>query len=299
MINTDDFRGVICPLVTPFDETGQIDEDSLGSLIEYVIEGGVQGVMLAGTTGEGMLLSVAERKQLTEFVTQKVASRIKVIVHTGRMDTQSTIELGHHAVDVGADAIAAIVPYFFTYDSQSIYLHFKTLGDALPDIPLFPYVFPGNAKNDIEATLFHKLVADVPSIVGIKSSNPDLIRLRSYINTSDRLSIFCGVDGLMLAGLVEGARGQVSGNANVFPAVISGLYNNYCSGDIDGAREKQNQIDTIRAILCDGLHPAYFKTVLKRKNIIKHDTVRRPMRDLTSQEYDELIDQLEHFETSL
>ena len=299
MVKTEGFHGVICPLVTPFDQSGRIDEESLGNLIEYVIEGGVQGVMLAGTTGEGMILSIAERKQLTEFVTKKVDSRIKVIVHIGCMDTLSTIELGHHAVDVGADAIAAIVPYFFTYDSQSIYLHFKTLGNTLPDIPLFPYVFPGNAKNDIEATLFHKLVADVPSIVGIKSSNPDLIRLRAYINTSDRLSVFCGVDGLMLAGLVEGASGQVSGNANIFPKLISGLYDNYCSGDIDSAREQQRKIDTIRAILRDGLHPAYFKTVLKRKNIIKHDTVRRPMRDLTSQEYNDLVEQLEQFEKSL
>ena len=297
MSEARDFRGVICPLITPFDETGQIDEDSLGNLLEYIIDGGVQGVMIAGTTGEGMLLSIPERKHLAESVIKQVAGRVAVIVHVGCMDTRTTVELGHHATAQGADAIAAIVPYFFTFDDASIYTHFKTLGDALPEMPLFPYVFPANAKNDIQPALFKRLVDDIPSIAGIKSSNPDLIRLRGYISAgSDNQSIFCGVDGLMLAALVEGACGQVSGNANVFPTVLCGLYENHCLEKIAAARLQQSHIDRIRIMLHDGLHPAFFKTALQHKKVIHNNTVRRPMRDLNQTEIEQLTEHLNQFE---
>jgi dihydrodipicolinate synthase/N-acetylneuraminate lyase len=293
MSETRDFRGVVCPIITPFDEMGQIDEDSLGNLLEHIINGGVQGVMVAGTTGEGMLLSGPERKHLTELVIKSIAGRVKVIVHVGCMDTRTTVELGDHAATQGADAIAAIVPYFFTYDDESIYTHFKTLGDALPEMPLFPYVFPANAKNDIQPDLFKRLVADIPSIAGIKSSNPDLFRLRDYISAGrGTLSIFCGVDGLMLPALVEGACGQVSGNANVFPTVFCGLYEKFSQGNIAAARLQQERIDHIRRILGDGLHPPYFKTVLMRNNVIHNNTVRRPMRDLNQTEVEQLVEHL-------
>jgi dihydrodipicolinate synthase/N-acetylneuraminate lyase len=297
MIATHQFGGVICPLLTPFDETGQIDEDSLCNLIEYVIGGGIQGVMLAGSTGEGMLLSISERKRLTELAIKQAAGRVTVIVHVGCMDTRSTVELGQHAAAQGADAIAAIVPYFFTYEDESIYAHFKTLADALPETPLFPYVFPANAKNDIDPALFKRLVDNIPSITGIKSSNADLLRLRGYISAGGGdQAIFCGADGLMLAALVEGAYGQVSGNANVFPTVIGGLYGYYCQGEIAAALSQQGRIDRIRIMLRDGLHPAYFKTALQHKKVIRHNTVRRPMRDLSQLETERLINNLHQFE---
>lgn len=293
MENLRRFRGVICPLLTPFDTTGHIDDNSLANLLDYVIDGGVHGVMIAGTTGEGMLLTMDERKHLTQRVIDLVAGRASVISHVGCVDTASTIELAKHAVECGTDAISAIVPYFFTYDDESIYAHFKAISDVLPHAPLFPYVFPGNAKNDIRPEMFKRMVAELPSVVGIKSSNPDLFKLRGYVNADGgNLSIFCGVDGLMLPGLIEGTCGQVSGNANVFPGLLRNLYDSFHKGDLDAARELQAKIDRIRAVLRDGLYIAYFKVALQEKGIIAHSTVRRPMRDLVAAEYRQLVDEL-------
>lgn len=294
--------GVICPLLTPFDEDGRIDEASTRRLLDYVIDNGVQGVMLAGSTGEGLLLTPEERKRLADCAIQHVQGRVPVVIHVGCIDTATTVDLARHAAASGADALAAIVPFFFTYDDESLYAHFRRVAEAAPELPLFPYVFPGNAKNDIQPDLFRRLVADVPSIAGIKATNADLFQLREYCKVGAEagdLAIFCGIDGLMLAGLVEGASGQISGNSNVFPQVVRRLYDAYQQGDLARARAQQANLDRMRAILRDGLHPAYMKAAIQSQGIIRHSTVRQPMRDLTPGEHAQLQTQLQEFEADL
>ena len=203
------FRGVICPLLTPFDDDGQIDEDSTRNLLDYVIEGGVHGVMIAGSTGEGQLLNFDERKRLAECVIEHVSGRVPVIIHVGckirkpllnwRVTRQNTVQMRSRS----------IVPYFFTYDDELLYMHFHMLGNAVPEIPLFPYVYPANAKNDIQPSLFRRLVDDTPSIVGIKSSNPNLLQLRDYCKVGNgTLSIFCGIDGITSGTLTKDRAGR-------------------------------------------------------------------------------------------
>jgi 4-hydroxy-tetrahydrodipicolinate synthase len=278
-----DIHGVICPMVTPFDSQGQLDLAATRRLVDFLLEQGIHALFPGGTTGEGMLLSLAERKALCEAVVDQVAGRVPVMVHTGCINTPDTVELTLHAREAGATAATVIVPYFFTLDDTALFLHFTAVAAAVADFPIFVYTFPGNAKNDLSPALLRRLLDAAPNIAGIKSSNPDLVRFQEYVEVGgpDFLPL-CGVDGLMLPALAVGARGQVSGNANVFPEPFRLLYDAFQAGDIAQARAQQRLIHRVRYALGDGVL-AYFKEALALRGV-PVGSVRLPQRELTPQE---------------
>ena len=283
-----DIRGVVCPMVTPFDEDNRIDLASTRQVVDFLISKGVDCLMVGGTTGEGMQLSLAERRTLCETVVEHVADQVPVIMHTGCISTAETIEMTRHAESVGATAASIITPYFFTFDDDSLFNHFVSVASAVPDYPIFLYALPGSTKNDISPALLRRLVDIAPDIVGIKSSNVDLIRLQGYIEAGgEDFLVFCGVDGLMLPALAVGAKAQVSGNSNVFPETFRALYEAFVAGDLERARSWQQVINRIRAVFRDGITPAYFKTGLRLRGI-PAGYVRPPMRELTPEESEEV-----------
>jgi len=147
--NSFSLHGVIVPLVTPFDEQNRVDHVALRQVVDFVIGKGVHAVMVAGSTGEGPLLTFDERKRVLETVVDQTEGKVPVIAHTGCIDTGSTVALSQHAAEVGANVISAIVPYFFTFSDEQLYHHFLTVAESVPETPMLLYAFPGNAKNDI------------------------------------------------------------------------------------------------------------------------------------------------------
>ena len=289
-------RGVICPIVTPFDAEDRIDYASLRQVVDFLLSRGVDGLMVGGTTGEGMLLSVDERKALCEAVVEHVAGRVPVMAHTGCMSTRDTVELARHAAAVGATAASVIVPYFFSLDDDSLFDHFVSVAGAVPDLPIFLYTFPGNARNDVSPALLSRLLRAAPNLVGIKSSNPDLVRLREYVEVGgEGFLVFCGVDGLMLPGLALGAKAQVSGNSNVFPETFRALYEAFMVGDMERARSWQGLVNRMRAVFRDGVTPAYFKAGLRLRGV-PAGRVRPPLRELSPEELAEVERQLRALE---
>jgi 4-hydroxy-tetrahydrodipicolinate synthase len=287
-----DLQGVICPILTPFNDDDRIDLPSVRQLVDYLLDRGVHGLMVGGTTGEGMLLSLEEREHLCATVIEHVDGRAPIIAHTGCIGTADTVRLTQHAASAGATAAAMIVPYFFSFDVTSLLSHYVTVAASVPDFPLFIYTFPDNAKNDIGPDLLQKLRAEAPNILGIKSSNRELTRLQEYIDVGgEGFLVFNGSDGLMLPALALGANGQVSGNANVFPEVFRELYEAFVQGDLKRARDRQRVVNQIRRVLRDGQHPAYLKAGLALRGI-PAGRVRKPMRELTSQEADQLAHDL-------
>jgi 4-hydroxy-tetrahydrodipicolinate synthase len=281
-------HGVICAMVTPFDDRGRIDFGATRQLVDFLLSHGVYGLMVGGTTGEFPLLSLEERKALCEAVVEHLGGRAAVIVHSGSISTAECVELTRHAKSVGATAAAMIVPFYYTFDDVSLYDHFVSVAKAAPDFPLFIYTFPGNAKNDISVSLLKRLRSAVPNIVGMKSSNPDLLRLQEYVAAGgDGFVTINGVDGLMLPALMVGSQGQVSGNANAFPGPFRALYDAFVAGDMERARSQQKLINRVRLVLKDGLHPAYFKAALTLRGI-PAGRVRPPMRELTAEERKDL-----------
>jgi dihydrodipicolinate synthase/N-acetylneuraminate lyase len=281
-------QGVIVPLITPFDDQNRIDLPAVRQVVDYVISQGVQAVMVAGTTGEGMLLSLEERKLLLEVVAAQTNRRVLLIAHTGCIDTGSTADLTRHASRNGADIISAIVPYFYTFDDEQLLGHFKRVADTVPEMPVLLYTFPGNAKNDLSPLLLERLLKAAPNIVGIKSSNPDLGQFQEYVRIGGKEFTACfGVDHLMLAGLACGSKAQISGNANSFPLPFLQLYKAFQAGDIQTAQELQKLINAIVGIHQGGKTTAFLKATLKMKGI-PAGKVRPPMRELTLEEMEEV-----------
>jgi 4-hydroxy-tetrahydrodipicolinate synthase len=275
-------------MVTPFDDQGHIDFAATRKVVDFLLSHGVHGVMVGGSTGEGLLLTLDERQNLCEVVVDQTAGRIPVIAHTGCISTASTIRLTRHAMTAGATAAAIIVPFFFGLDDDSILNHYVTVANTVPRFPLFVYSFPGNAKNDITPGLLKNLRSAAPNIIGIKSTNPHLVRFQECLMAGgDGFLALNGVDGLMLPALTVGALGQVSGNANAFPEVFCALYEAFVAGDMERARSEQQRVNRIRCVLKDGFHPAFFKAVLSMRGI-PAGRVRPPMRELTDKEMREL-----------
>ena len=288
MRDTFSLHGVIVPLVTPFDDRNAVDHASLRQVVQFVIGKGVHAVMVSGSTGEGPLLSVDERKRVLETVVDEVKGKVPVIAHTGCIDTGSTVELSQHAAEVGADVVSAIVPFFFGFSDEQLYRHFLTVAEAVPQTPMLLYAFPGNAKNDISPALLKRLLQAAPNIVGIKSSNDDLDRFQQYVAAGGEHFTACfGVDELMLGGLVFGGKAQISGNSNSFPEPFVQLYNAFVAGDLARAQELQKTVNDVISLHQGGRTTAFFKATLALRGV-EAGRVRAPMCELTSAELEEV-----------
>jgi dihydrodipicolinate synthase/N-acetylneuraminate lyase len=286
MISQQAFHGVICPILTPFDPDGQVDVDTLRQLVDYLIDHGIRVIMPGGTTGEGMLLDLAERKVVAEAVVQQARGRAQVIVHTGCIHTADTLELTTHARSIGAAGASVITPYFFSYDDDALFEYYTTIASALPDFPIALYCFPGNAKQAISTALLRRILDRTENIVAIKLSDPNLIQLQEYIQAGgENFSTLCGVDALALPALSVGAVGQVSGNSNVFPEVFCALYEAFAAGDLQKARRQQVLINRIRAVLKDDI--AHFKAAMTYRHLSVGNT-RPPLRRLNARETEDL-----------
>ena len=292
---TDALRGVICALLTPLEADGSLDKTSLRRLLDFVTEGGVQVVMPGGTTGEGPLLSLDERKELLGVVAEHLGDHVPLIAHVGCMDTAGTLALARHARDLGVGAVSAIAPYYYSFDKASLEQHFSALAEAVPSVDIYTYTFPGNAKNEIPPALMRRLCERSENIKGIKISNSDLLNLRSHVTAgAGRYLSYCGSDAIMFAALCEGAAGQVSGNANLAPKLTRALYDAYRANDYPQAAAYQRDIDNLRGATSDGLHPAFYKQILRNLGVIKSATVRQPLRQPSHEETKRLEGALEH-----
>jgi 4-hydroxy-tetrahydrodipicolinate synthase len=280
-----EIRGVIVPLLTPLSRDGeQVDGRALQAHVEWLIGKGVHGLMPCGTTGEGPLLTTAERKTLTEIVGDAAQGRVPVIAHVGAITTQETVELARHAAGAGVAAMSVITPYYFALSEAALIAHFCRVAEAAPDLPMFLYNLPARAGNHVTRACAEAVLARCPNVVGIKDSSGDLPTLSSFMGLGEgRFRVTCGSDALLLRGLQAGAIAGVSGNANVFPEVLVGLFEAFWRGDLAAAARQQETLDLIRATLQDGRHLALYKRILEARGLCCGG-IRSPLPPATAEE---------------
>ena len=270
-------KGVIVPPLTPFDENGKIDEAAIKRLVDFLVERGIHGLFPGGTTGEGPLLDISERHQLAEVFVQAADGRVPVIVHTGAISTQATLELTRHAQLSGAQAAAIVPPYFYHHSDEALLQHFELIATHVPDFPLYLYNNPSVAGNNISLELVIRLVERCPNIVGMKDSSGSVETLfatsglrNGHFNTAS------GNDGQILMGIAMGFDACVSGNANVVPELVVALYHAAVRGDLELARELQGELNAVRRILKDGADLSLFKGALAQRGLAV-GAVRAPL----------------------
>lgn len=277
-------QGVIPPLLTPFrgrDET--VDEAALRTHVNWLIDQGVHGVMPCGTTGEGPLLTLSERKHVVEVVVASVNHRLPVIAHVGALTTHETLELAEHAQSCGVEAISIVTPYYFHLSDNALVEHFCRVAGAVPNTPAFLYNIPQNTGNVLSRPAVEAIIARCPNVVGIKDSAGDLEALSSFVGLKEgKFQVICGSDTLLLSALQAGACASVSGNANVFPEVVVELFHAFWQGDLDGARRQQAHLDQIIETLQRGAGLSMFKRVLELRGL-KGGAVRPPLPEATAE----------------
>ncbi len=278
-------EGVVPALLTPFTSGGKsVDYDRACGLAERLVKQGVHGLFVCGTTGEGPLMTLAERKRTLEEVLKAVGKKVKVIAHTGCFDTLSTVELTRHAQEAGACAAGVVAPGFFGYDDESLRRHFTAVANAAKKLPILLYNIPGCAKNALSTSLIVDLATKVDNIVGMKDSGGSIQHFNDVLTHAPRGFIAInGVDEYSMQALLAGGNGSVASTANVVPELFLSIFNNVRKGDLKKAWASQKQLSQACRTFRYGAMVARYKEGVRLRG---YDAgfVRPPQRELTSVE---------------
>ena len=218
-------HGVITPTVTPLKPNGDINPAMIAPLVDFLIDRGISGIYPLGTTGEGPLFTLEERKAIAAATVDAVAGRVPVIIHTGAISTRETLDLTRHAHAIGATAASVITPWYFGHGEAALEAHYRAILEALPDFPIYLYNLPAMTGNSLPAALVTRLARTYSNCVGLKDSSGDLQTMFATNHLKDsRFNTCIGPDMLILAGLSMGLDAAVSGHSNVVPEIVIGIY---------------------------------------------------------------------------
>jgi dihydrodipicolinate synthase/N-acetylneuraminate lyase len=272
-------RGTIAAALTPLAAGGSVlDEDAFEPYLGWLASHGIDGVLACGTTGEGVLFDVAERKRIAELIFASRGS-LQVAVHCGAQNTADTVELAEHAAAGGADAIAVIAPPYFAFDADELLAHFAEAARACEPTPFYVYEFAARSGYAVPLQTIAALREEASNFAGLKVSDTPWERFSPYL--VDGLDIFVGPEALIPQGLAAGATGAVSGLAASFPDAVVALVR-------DPTPENGARVGALRASLQALPFHAASKMVLGLRGVPVRGGVRPPLRDLTESERDEV-----------
>ena len=278
-------RGVIPPIVTPFTPGAEsIDGDALQAHADWLIEKGVHGLMPCGTTGEGPLLTAAERKEVLDMVAEAADGRVPLLAHVGGITTRETIDLAVHAAARGADAVSVVTPYYFKLPDRAMVEHFCAVAGAVPETPVFLYNIPQCTGNWVNPAMLREVAGRCPNVIGIKDSAGYITLLQAFIQLAEgSFQVACGSDALVFQAFQAGACACVSGNANAFPEVVVGIFECFWAGDLVGAEIQQQLLNEVREALHNGGSIAMIKRAIEMRGL-QAGGVRPPLADVVAGE---------------
>jgi dihydrodipicolinate synthase/N-acetylneuraminate lyase len=237
-------------MVTPLLENEALDVAGLEKLIEHILAGGVQGLFLLGTTGEGPHLPYPVRHELVARTCAQVAGRVPVLVGITDTVLAESLRVADTAASAGAAAVVAAPPYYFAASQAELRAYYQLLADRLP-LPLFLYNMPAHTKVSLEAATVEAL-AQHPRVAGLKDSSANMIYFQLLLHRLRHrpdFSLLVGPEEITAEGLLLGAHGGVNGGANLFPALYVDLYRAACRRDFDLLHARQRQVMEVSASL--------------------------------------------------
>ena len=241
-------KGVVVPILTPIDENERIDEEKLRSQVDYVIEGGVLGILAFGSNGGFYMVEEDEMERGLEIMISQSNGRVPVYFGIGAISTKKCVRLAKMAIKKGAYGISVLQPMFLKPTEEELFLHFKTIADAVPSTPMLLYNNPGRVGYTMSANLVDRLAHEVENIVGMKDTSGDITQMEEFIRRTRDVDfkVFGGKDTLLYAALCHGAVGGVCTAANFMPHLITDVYNKFIAGDIKGSLEAQFKLNPVR-----------------------------------------------------
>ena len=279
-------RGVFVPMITPFKEDQDIDEEAFRSVIDFLVESGVNGVIPCGSTGEYVMMSQDEHKKAVKIAVDQVNGKIPVIAGAGNPGTKNALALAEYAKDIGADGILAIAPYYHTPTDEGLLEHFRTLAED-GDIPTILYNLPRVTAYDINPALASRL-SEIRNFVGIKDSTWNFGHTMDLVRYArDKIAIITGYSEYLLPALVVGCQGGIMTAANVAPKLHVELYNAFKDGNLKKAIELHHKLLPLSRFMFAESNPLVPKKALDLLGV-KGGFCRRPLRTITKTTEDQL-----------
>jgi dihydrodipicolinate synthase/N-acetylneuraminate lyase len=258
---------LLAAVVTPLTDGGErLDEPAFEPFVRYLRDGGVDGVFCCGTTGEGMLLTLDERRRAAELF--RAACDATLIVHAGAQSTRDTIALAAHARELGADGVAVIPPPYFPLDDDALLAHLGAAAAACSPVDFYVYAFTARSGYPVPIPVIHELQRRATNLAGIKVSERSPAQIKAFIDTG--LPVLVGAEPLIPESLAAGAAGAVSGLASAYPAEVAAVVRNPTAAGAES-------LASLRAALEPNLIPN-LKATLGRLGAPVRPDVRKPLR---------------------
>jgi N-acetylneuraminate lyase len=271
-------HGALAAAVTPL-RGGKLDAAAVEPYVDFLAGHGLDGVLVLGTTGEGVLFSPEERREIAAAFVKAARGRLQVAVHCGAQTTRETALLGEHAASAGADAVAVIAPPYFALDETELLAHFETAARACAPLPFYLYEFQARSGYAIPLAVIEALCERAPNLAGMKVSDSPWEQVEPYL--VEGLDVFVGAEALLVQGLAAGAVGAVSGLAGSFPEAVVPLVR-------EPTPEGGERAAALRASLQRFPFHAASKAVLGFRGVPVGPEVRAPLRGLTEEERTEV-----------
>jgi dihydrodipicolinate synthase/N-acetylneuraminate lyase len=274
--------GAIAAAATPLTDGGRdLDEGAVAPLTRFLADGGIDGALVCGTTGEGILLSPAERVRAAERFVEARPDGFQIAIHAGAQSTADTVALATHAKEIGADAVAVIAPPYFPLDEPALLEHLRAAAEACGPLPFYVYEFAGRSGYAIPVAVIERLRETSPNLAGLKVSDTPWSAIEPY--ALEGLDLFVGSEPLVLEALEHGADGAVSGLATAFPEIVAALVH-------DRDATAGEHVSTLRTLLGPIPFHAALKEILVARGVPIRPDVRPPLRPLTPEEREVALD---------
>jgi 4-hydroxy-tetrahydrodipicolinate synthase len=273
------WKGTFTALVTPFHADGTIDESALRGLVERQVDGGVDGIVPCGTTGESATLSADEKVRVVEIVREQADGRTAVLAGAGGNCTADVVALAKRMAAARADGILSVLPYYNKPTQDGLYSHFTAIADAVT-VPVVLYNVPGRTSSNLAADTALRL-AEHDNIAGVKEASGDLDQVMQIVRGSpDGFHVLSGEDSLTLPIIALGGHGVVSVVANEVPDLMSGMVRAALAGDFPGARKLHYQLLALMGANFIETNPIPVKAALAMMGLIE-EHYRLPMVPIT------------------
>lgn len=292
--------GVVAPIITPVNENGEIDHDSLRALTLSLIERGCDGLYVCGTTGGVAYFDKEERKQILETVWNAAKGKALVYAQIGGTILRDTLELAQHALSLGVDGLGVLTPTYFPLTDEELENYYVTVANVVPeDVPIYLYAIPGFAVNDLSLALVTRLAKRCENIVGVKYSSGDYGRICQFKQIRDgKFSVLVSSPAIAHSAFSIGCDGIISGACILFTEEVKALYHAYQNGDMEKVVLLQRDMYRWLAHSWPG-EMAKCAAFVYHEGVIAADAMRAPMMQLPPAQKEEFLNIMEEYKRNL
>lgn len=259
--------GTIPALVTPLTAEGELFEQGLRDVLDFVIDGGVHGIFVLGSSGEIYGLSNEQKRSVVEITVEHVAGRVPIYAGASEITTRDCIATAAMVEKIGGVAgLSVLTPYFMTPTQAELVQHYRAIAESTP-LPVLLYTNPGRTQVRLALDTVLEL-ATVPNIVGLKDSAGILADTQALLaQRPEGFVVLMGRDTLILDALIAGAEGAIASTANVAPELVAGIYDAFAAGDLQLARVRQDALTPLRNLLDRATFPVVLKEGLRMRGV--------------------------------